>query len=96
MNDDSGICEPEPDDCDDGDDGDEPLDFDKFVRICPNCKQQITQDMDSCPFCGDIIFRHLSDGVFTPRKGLWTKVFTIIIILLVTLAVLGILIPYIR
>jgi hypothetical protein len=93
MNDDSGICQPDLDDCDDSD---EPLNFDKFVRVCPNCKRQITKDMDSCPLCGDIIFRYLSDGVFAPRKGLWTKVVTIVIIALVTLAVLGILISYIR
>ena len=93
MNDDSGIYEPDLDDCDDSDD---PLHFDKFVRFCPNCQQQITRDMDSCPFCGDIIFRHLSDGVFAPRKGIWTKIFTIIIIVLVSLAVLGILMSYIR
>ena len=66
--------------------------FRDFVEVCPNCKQSITPDMDSCPFCGDILFRNLKDSTFAPRKGPLVKVFAAIIILLVTMAMLGLLV----
>ena len=78
--DDDESWEPDDDDCADG------LEFRDFVSLCPNCKQQITPEMDSCPFCGDIIFRHLKDGTFAPRKGYLAKIVAAIIIILVTLA----------
>lgn len=68
------------------------LKFRDFVRVCPACKQPITEDMDSCPYCGDILFRYLTDGTFAPRKGPLVKIMAVMIALLVILAVLGLLI----
>ena len=70
---------------------DDSLKFRDFQQCCPNCRQPITPEMDSCPFCGDIIFRHLTDGIFAPKKGIFTKIFAITIILLVIMALLGLL-----
>ena len=67
------------------------LKFQDFQQCCPNCGQPIRPEMDSCPFCGDIIFRHLTDGIFAPKKGVFTKIFAIIIIFLVIMALLGLL-----
>ena len=72
-------------------DADESLKFDDFVRVCPACKQSITEEMDSCPFCGDIIYRTLTDGTFSPRKGPLVKVVAVIIVIIVTLALIGML-----
>ena len=58
---------------------------------CPNCKKPITDDMDSCPYCGDILFRYLKDGIFAPKKGPLTNLVAWLIILMVTLALLGLL-----
>lgn len=85
YNDDSGIHDPSDEDCQDS------LKFHDFVTVCPNCKQQITAEMDSCPYCGDILYRYLKDSTFAPRKGPLVKVFAAIIIILVTLAALGML-----
>ena len=68
---------------------DEQVKFGDYVRECPNCKKTLTEDMDSCPFCGDIIFRYLTDGTFAPKKGLRAKIIVAIILLLILLAVLG-------
>jgi hypothetical protein len=65
--------------------------FKDFVRVCPKCKQTVTEDMDSCPFCGDILFRYLQDGTFAPRKGPLIKIVSLLIILVVVLAILGLL-----
>jgi len=70
---------------------DESMKFDDFVRVCPACKKPITEEMDSCPFCGDIIYRTLSDGTFSPRKGPLVKIVAVIIVFLVTLALIGML-----
>ena len=67
------------------------LKFDDFQQVCPACKQPITAEMDSCPFCGDIIFRSLTDGTFSPRKGPLVKIFAFLIVLMVILALLGLL-----
>ena len=83
------LWEPDDDDCD------EQLEFRDFVSVCPNCKQQITQQMDSCPFCGDIIFRHLKDGTFAPRKGYLAKIVAAIIITIVTLGAIAMLVQMI-
>jgi len=85
---DNGMHDPDEEDVEAGD---ESLKFDDFVRVCPACKQPITKEMDSCPFCGDIIFRSLTDGTFSPRRGPLVKFFTLLIIILVILAVLGML-----
>ena len=65
------------------------LEFKGFEQVCPSCKQPITSEMDSCPFCGDIIYRNLADGTFSPRKGPLVKILCVIILLLATLAVVG-------
>jgi len=65
------------------------LKFRNFVSVCPNCKQPIDEDMDSCPWCGDILFRHLKDGMFAPRKGWAVKIVAGLIALLVILAIVG-------
>ena len=74
----------------------ESLKFDDFVRVCPACKQPITEEMDSCPFCGDIIFRTLTDGTFSPRRGPLVKIFAIAIVIMVILAILGMLFSMFR
>ena len=86
------LYEPDDEDCEDFGDS---LKLRNFVMVCPNCKQQISQEHDSCPFCGDIIFRHLTDGTFAPKKGPLTKIFAALIITLVVFAVLGLLIQLI-
>ena len=74
---------------------DDSLKFREFVRVCPGCKQPITEEMDSCPYCGDIIFRHLKDGIFAPRKGPLVKIVAVLIILLVALALVAMLLQMI-
>lgn len=69
----------------------EPISLRDRATSCPACGKPITDEMDSCPYCGDIIFRYLKDGAFAPRKGVLAKVISILIILLVTLATLGLL-----
>ena len=66
---------------------DEPVRFRDRVTECPNCKRSITEDMDSCPFCGDILFRYLKDGTFSPRRGPLVKVIAAVIIILILLGV---------
>ena len=87
--DDSGIWEAE-----DADNG-EPAKFRDYFTACPNCKKPIDQDMDSCPYCGDILYRYLTDSTFAPRKGPLVKVFALLIALLVILAVIGLLLQMI-
>ena len=65
------------------------LDFDDTPTECPSCKKPITPEMDSCPYCGDILFRYLKNGIFAPKRGPLVKLVAIIIILLVFLATLG-------
>ncbi|MCF7957497.1 MAG: zinc ribbon domain-containing protein [Phycisphaerae bacterium] len=92
INDDSGIIEPDEEDMDDFSGL---LQLRDFVEVCPACKEQITRDMDSCPFCGDILFRHLDHGTFAPRKGPIVKIVMMtIIVLLVLMAVVGLLAPW--
>lgn len=59
------------------------------VTHCPNCKQPFFDYFDSCPYCGDIIFRYLRDGSFSPPKGPLVKVVAFLIFFLVFLAVVG-------
>ncbi len=61
------------------------------TEVCPNCHKPITSDMDSCPYCGDILYRYLKDGQFIPQKGPLAKLVAWLIILLVLLGVLGLL-----
>ncbi len=69
----------------------EPTSFRDRATSCPACGKGITDEMDSCPYCGDILFRYLTDGTFAPRKAVWVKVVSMLIILLVALATLGLL-----
>ncbi len=59
------------------------------VTECPNCKKTVSEDMDSCLFCGDILFRYLKDGTFIPPRGPMTKIVAGIIILIILLGVLA-------
>ena len=72
------------------------LKFRDFVRVCPACKKPITEEMDNCPYCGDILFRYLEDSTFAPRKGPMTKVFAVLIILIVIASLLGLLLSLFR
>ena len=69
--------------------------FRDFVRLCPNCGQAVSEEADSCPFCGDILFRHLTDGMFAPRRGFWTKLVAGLIVLLVAGALLGLVLQWV-
>ena len=91
---DSGIWD--PDEADIEDSQADSLKFRDFVRACPACKKSITEEMDNCPYCGDILFRNLKDSTFAPRKGPLTKVFAVLIVLLVIASILGLLISLFR
>lgn len=86
---DNDLYDPDESDIEDAENAS--LNFHDFVQVCPACKHPITPEMDSCPYCGDIIFRHLRDGMFAPRRGPLVKVVAVLIILLVTLALAGML-----
>ena len=58
------------------------------LQRCPACDMPLTEQMDSCPFCGDILFRTLRHGTFTPRKSGLRKLFAFIVIALVLLTLL--------
>ena len=96
MNDasDSGIWDPDETDIEASEV--DSLKFRDFVRVCPACKRAITEEMDNCPYCGDILFRYLKDSTFAPRKGPLTKIFAVLIILIVFLSILGLLITLFR
>ncbi|MBI9018602.1 MAG: hypothetical protein JEZ07_15220 [Phycisphaerae bacterium] len=60
--------------------------FRDFIEICPSCKNELSGEHDSCPFCGDILYRYLKDHTFAPKKGPLTRVFAWGIVII---AVLG-------
>ena len=91
---DSGIWD--PDEADIEASQSDSLKFRDFVRVCPACKKPITEEMDNCPYCGDILFRYLENSTFAPRKGPLTKVFAVLIILFVIASILGLLIALFR
>ena len=62
--------------------------FRDHLQYCPACGKPLTEQMDSCPFCGDILFRTLRDGSFAPRKAWLRKLFAAIVITLVLLTLL--------
>ena len=91
---DSGIWD--PDEADIEASQSDSLKFRDFVRVCPACKKPINEEMDNCPYCGDILFRYLKDSTFAPRKGPLTKVFAVLIILIVIASLLGLLLSLFR
>jgi len=67
------------------------------VGECPSCKKPVTEDMDSCPYCGDILFHYLRSGMFVAKRGAFFKAVTaFIIVFLVVLAALGLIVVLIR
>lgn len=90
---------PEPDEADLEEESEEPpppLSFKKFRQVCPNCQKPITPEMDSCPYCGDIIFRYLKDSTFAPRVGIFAKIFAVLVIALILLGFLAFLLFSLR
>lgn len=79
---------PLPDDVSEDDQPDTVYDDSDF---CPNCYKPLTEAMDSCPYCGDILYRSLKDGPFIPPKGPLARLVAWMIIALVVLATLGLL-----
>ncbi len=77
----------EPDE-EDLDEYESPIKYDDRVQRCPKCKKDFLGDLDCCPYCGDILFRHLKDGIFAPSSRLWAQVLFVVIVILTTLAVL--------
>ena len=75
---------------------DDPVQFENRLTECPNCKKPITDDMDNCPYCGDILFRYLKDGTFIPRKGPIAKIVAVIIILLIFLGIVSFLLQTLK
>jgi len=75
---------------------DEPVRLQDHLTHCPNCKKPITPEMDSCPYCGDILFRYLKDGVFIPRKGPLSKIVAILIIIVIILGTLAFLLTVLQ
>ncbi len=67
----------------------EPIRFEDRFEKCPNCRKMITADMDSCPYCGDILYRYFKDGIFMPKKGLAAKVVAGVVIVVIALGILG-------
>jgi len=65
------------------------------ITECPACKMPIEEEMDSCPYCGDILYRYMKNGMFSPKKGPLVKIFAAVIIILVVLAGLGLLLSQI-
>lgn len=78
------------------DDSGEPLRFRNFQQACPACGKPITDEMDSCPYCGDILFRHLRHGTFVPRRGVWSRLFAAVVIGLIALGTLMFILAVLR
>ncbi len=68
-------------DIEDTDDYPSSVRYEDRVLECPNCHKQVYEDNDSCPYCGDIMFRYLQHGTFAPRSKRLAKVIVAIIIL---------------
>jgi hypothetical protein len=66
-----------------------PIGFDDRTQTCPNCHRRIDADLDSCPYCGDILFRHLRDGMFIPRKGPLARLVAALIVFVILLGILA-------
>ena len=89
--DDSGLWGPDEEEIDaleydDFDLGD-PIQYEEHVTECPACGKMISEDMDCCPYCGDILFRTWKDGTFIPRSRPWRN---IIIAVIATIIALGV------
>ncbi len=63
--------------------------FRNFYEACPACGKPVTDEMDCCPYCGDVIFRSLRHGTFAPKKGPWTRIFAAIVIIVATLGAIA-------
>ena len=74
--DNDGIIGPDPEDMNDIS---EPVKYSEHVLQCPNCGKQVYEDNDSCPYCGDIMFRYLKHGTFAVKSKLVAKILVIII-----------------
>jgi predicted RNA-binding Zn-ribbon protein involved in translation (DUF1610 family) len=70
--------DPEPDDADDADDDDSSY-------VCPNCGQNVYEDCQQCPHCGDYI-RPRSRSVSAPG-GRWLILAVALMAILTLLAV---------
>jgi hypothetical protein len=81
---------------DEWEEAEEPVRFEDRVTECPNCKKPITDEMDSCPYCGDILFRYLKDGIFVPRKGPLAKMVAILVLVIILLGVIAFLLGTLR
>ena len=58
------------------------------LASCPACGKGVTDDMDSCPFCGDILYRSLRHGTFMPRKGPLARFVAAVIVILIALLIM--------
>ena len=76
--DDDGVIGP---DIEDMDDYAEPVKYEDKVLECPNCHRQVYEDNDSCPYCGDIMFRYLEHGTFAPKNKIIAKIIIVLIAL---------------
>ncbi|MBN1437704.1 MAG: hypothetical protein JW936_11580 [Sedimentisphaerales bacterium] len=74
----------------------EPIEFRNFEQGCPACGKPITDEMDCCPYCGDIIFRHLRHGTFVPRKGPLARIFAAIVLALIALGIIAFIVAQLR
>ena len=84
--DDDGIVGPDAEDVDDIID---PVRYEDRVLECPNCHKQVYANNDSCPYCGDIMFRYLRHGTFAPKSKLLAKIIVVLIALSLLFIVLG-------
>ena len=86
YNDDDGIVGPDQQDMDDYA---EPVKYQDRVLECPNCHRQVYENNDSCPYCGDIMFRYLRHGTFAPKSKLAAKIFVVILALCLLYIIIG-------
>ena len=66
-----------------------PVRFEDRTETCPGCRRRIDADSDCCPYCGDILFRHLRNGMFIPRKGPLARLVAALIIFIILLGILS-------
>ncbi|MBN2064751.1 MAG: hypothetical protein JW745_08105 [Sedimentisphaerales bacterium] len=76
-------------DIEDTDDYRDPVRFEDEVIECPKCGKQVYSENDSCPYCGDIMFRYLRHGTFAPKNKMLARIFLVVIILCVIFVIIG-------